>query len=194
MSAPASKQTAVTVLVTRRARTGHVPEFERANEGMMAAAREFAGHLGGYMIRPSDEDGAEAGLYHVVFAFDTEAHLAAWQRSDVRAHRIHEMAPHTETESSHRRIPGLEHWFAIPGAPRPPPRWKVALVTWLGICPTVWIMQTALAPLLGAWPSFPRVMLMTALAIAAMTWLVAPFLTRQFAHWLYARDARHPHA
>lgn len=189
MNAPAHSPTAVTVLVTRRARPGHEPAFERANEGMMSAARAFAGHLGGYLIRPADEPDAEPGLYHVVFAFDTEAHLSAWQASEARRHWLQEMAPHTQTESGHRRIPGLEHWFAVAGAPHAPPRWKVALVTWLGICPTVWAAQTALAPLLGAWPSFPRVMLMTAVVIAAMTWLIAPFLTRRFARWLYPRAA-----
>lgn len=177
------------MLVTRRARPGHEPEFEHANEGMTAAARAFPGHLGCYMVRPPEEAGAERNLYHVVFAFDTEAHLTAWQSSDERAHWLREMAPHIEAESGHRRIPGLEHWFAISGAPPPPPRWKVALLSWLGICPTVWVALDLLAPLLAHWPSLPRVMVMTALVVVAMTWAVAPFLTRQFARWLYPREA-----
>lgn len=175
---------AVTVLVTRRARAGHEAAFVSASEGMTAAALGFPGHLGGYMVHPLDIEGPDARLYHVVFAFDTQDHLLYWQKSTERARWIAEMAPHTETESGHRLIPGLENWFALPGK-RPPPRWKVAAVTWLGICPTVWMAQTFIGPLLASWPSVARVALLTALVAVAMTWGVAPLLTRLFARWLY---------
>ncbi|QHS11094.1 antibiotic biosynthesis monooxygenase [Sinimarinibacterium sp. NLF-5-8] len=186
MSTPSAKPhpNAVTVLVTRRALPGHEAEFVSANEQMTAAARAFPGHLGGYMVHPVNREGPDARLYHIVFAFDTQEHLRNWQQSAERARWMAEITPHTETESGHRLIPGLEHWYAMPGAPSPP-RWKVALVTWLGICPTVWVVLTLLSAPLAHWPSFPRVMLLTALIVVLMTWVIAPFLTRRFARWLY---------
>jgi antibiotic biosynthesis monooxygenase (ABM) superfamily enzyme len=194
MSAPAASThpNAVTVLVTRRARVEHEAAFVRANEGMTAAARAFAGHLRGYMVHPVDQEGPDARLYHVVFAFDTQAHLRQWQDSAERTRWLAEMAPHTETESGHRLIPGLEHWFALPGR-QPPPRWKVALVTWLGICPTVWTAQTFVGPLMAEWASFPRVAVLTALLVVAMTWVIAPLLTQIFTRWLYpSASLKHP--
>ena len=85
MNAPATPSRAVTVLVTRRVAPQGVAGFETAMAGMIEAATHFPGHLGGHLggqlVRPGEAGGGdEPLLYHVVFAFDNEAHLAAWQR------------------------------------------------------------------------------------------------------------------
>ena len=177
---------AVTVLITRRVTPGHAAAFEQASNTMTAAARNFPGYLGGQLVRPEADSGADAALYNVVFAFDTEAHLQAWQDSPVRALALAAIAPHIEGQTV-RQVSGLGHWFAAPTGPRqnPPPRWKVAVVTWLGICPTVYALFLLLGELLAPWPLLPRVMLLTALVVLLMTWLVAPQLTRLLKPWLY---------
>jgi antibiotic biosynthesis monooxygenase (ABM) superfamily enzyme len=68
-----------------------------------------------------------------------------------------------------------------------PPRWKIAVVTWLGICPTVYLAFLLTLPYVASWGLFPRVVLLTLLVVAAMTWIVAPGLTRLFRHWLNRR-------
>ncbi len=183
---------AVTLLVTRRVKPGHEAAFEQAMGDMIAAARSSPGHLGGQLMQPDDEDSFEgASIYHVVFAFDTDAHLQAWQESPVRSLGLAAIAPHTEGKTQVRQVTGLGHWFAAPVGPRqqPPPRWKVAIVTWLGICPTVFVLFLLLGPLLAAWPLLPRVMLLTALVVVLMTWLVAPQLTQLLKPWLYPAPA-----
>lgn len=178
---------AVTVLVTRRVKAGHEAAFEQASHDMTAAASAFAGYLGGQLVRPDEEDGAEAErLYHVVFAFDNQEDLQRWQHSPARSLGLAAIAPHIEGQTL-RQVSGLGHWFAAPVGPRqsPPPRWKVAVVTWLGICPTVYALFLLLGPLLAPWPLLPRVMLLTSLVVIAMTWLVAPQLTRLLKPWLY---------
>ena len=178
---------AVTVLVTRRVKAGHEAAFEQASHAMTAAASTFAGYLGGQLVRPDDEGGDEAQrLYHVVFAFDTPEHLAQWQHSPARALGLAAIAPHIEGQTV-RQVSGLGHWFTAPVGPQqsPPPRWKVAVVTWLGICPTVYALFVLLGPLLAPWPLLPRVMLLTSLVVIIMTWLVAPQLTRWLKPWLY---------
>lgn len=178
---------AVTVLITRRVRPGHEAAFEQASGDMTAAAHSFAGYMGGQLVRPDADAGPiDAGLYHVVFAFDTPAHLQAWQESSVRALALAAIAPHIEGQSV-RQVSGLGHWFAAPTGPQqcPPPRWKVAVVTWLGICPTVFGLFLLLGELLAPWPLLPRVMLLTALVVLFMTWLIAPQLTRLMKPWLY---------
>lgn len=60
----------VTVLVTRRVRHGRTAEFERLMAGMQAAAAQFAGHMGGFLIPP---DVPENGCYRTLFAFDNES-------------------------------------------------------------------------------------------------------------------------
>lgn len=192
MTAAAPPSRAVTVLVTRRVAPAAVAGFEAAMAGMMDAARGFTGHLGGQLVRPGEAGhGDEPLLYHVVFAFDNEANLAAWQDSPERARWLAQVAPHTIGEQEMRRVSGLDYWFAPAGSTTkaPPPRWKVATVTWLGIFPTVLLLFLTVAPLLADWPLVPRTMLITALVVVLMTWVVAPRLTRWLAPWLHAASS-----
>jgi antibiotic biosynthesis monooxygenase (ABM) superfamily enzyme len=178
---------AVTVLITRRVTPGHEAAFERASNDMTAAARTFPGYLGGQLVRPdADGNNTDASLYNVVFAFDTAAHLQVWQESPVRSLALAAIAPHIEGQTV-RQVSGLGYWFAAPTGPKQnrPPRWKVAVVTWLGICPTVYVLFLLLGELLAPWPLLPRVMLLTSLVVISMTWLVAPQLTQLLKPWLY---------
>ena len=184
---------AVTVLVTRRVKPGHEAAFVEAANAMTAAASQFPGYLGGQMVHPeTDADDQEHNLFHTVFAFDTPAHLQAWQTSAERPECLQAIAPHTLSSSKLREVSGLGHWFTSAGsaAHKPPPRWKVAVVTWLGIFPTVYFLFLVVAPLLADWSLLPRVMVITALVVLLMTWLVAPQLTRLLKPFLYpqARD------
>ncbi|EWS65345.1 Antibiotic biosynthesis monooxygenase [Hydrogenophaga sp. T4] len=184
---PGKPSGAVTVLVTRRVKAGHESAFELASSDMTAAASTFPGYLGGQLVRPDVEfSGENPALYHVVFAFDTDEHLQGWQQSPTRSLGLAAIAPHIEGQTL-RQVSGLGHWFAEPVGPKqtPPPRWKVAVVTWLGICPTVYLLFLLLGPLLAPWPLLLRVMLLTSLVVIVMTWLVAPRLTRVLKPWLY---------
>lgn len=183
---------AVTVLISRRVRPGHEAEFERLCRQLMAVAAGFEGYLGSSLVHPGEDPGAEDALYHVVLAFENDASLAQWQDSPARALGLTALAPHIEGAMSIRQVSGLAHWFQ-PRQMQPlgqPPRWKVAIVTWLGICPTVCLVFWLLTPWLGHWPLLGRLALTTALVVVAMTWLVAPQLTRLFRPWLYATPGK----
>jgi antibiotic biosynthesis monooxygenase (ABM) superfamily enzyme len=106
--------------VTRRVTPGHEAAFEQASEHMTSAARSFPGYLGGQLVRPDAESGADATLYNVVFAFDTAAHLQSWQESPVRSLALAAIAPHIEGQSV-RQVSGLGHWFAPPTGPKQSP-------------------------------------------------------------------------
>lgn len=186
ISHPAS---AVTVLVSRRVKPGHASAFEQASEAMTAAARPFPGYLGGQLVRPDAQaDEEESNLYHTVFAFDTPEHLQAWQASPERTARLAAIAPHTLGSTRLREVSGLGHWFtpSTGATHQPPPRWKVAIVTWLGIFPTVYFLFLTVAPLLSDWPLLPRVMVITVLVVVLMTWVVAPRLTTWLKPFLFA--------
>lgn len=164
---------------------------------MIVAAQAFPGHLGAHLVRPGEDGTAAAGdeprLFHVIFAFDSDEHLRAWQDSPARAHGLAAIQPHTEGQQQMRQFTGLAHWFAEPKGPpqSPPPRWKVAVVTWLGIFPTVLLLFLTVVPLMADWPLVPRTMVVTVLVVLIMTWGVAPQLTRWLRPWLHpaARNA-----
>ena len=60
--------------------------------------------------------------WHVVFRFDTPAHLAVWERSPARVAHLDAGDEFVHATDMHR-VSGLETWFALPGrtAPAPPP-------------------------------------------------------------------------
>ena len=182
MNAP-PHPTAVTVLVTRRIKPGHEAMFESLMENMMAAAKDFNGHLGSQLVKPTAE---EPGLYQVVFAFDSDAHLQVWQSSPARALGLAAIEPLAEGPAQMRQVIGMAHWFMTGTQHAPPPRWKVAITTWLGIFPTVLLLFTLLGDVLAPWPLVPRVMLLTMLVVLIMTWVVAPQMTRLMKPWLHS--------
>lgn len=175
----------VTVLITRRVRRGQARDFERLMAGMQAAAAKFPGHVGGYLIHPHE---TEDSIYHMLFAFDTDEHLQAWTGSDERQSWLRRIAEVTHGDPATRVLTGLETWFALPAAQTraPPPRWKMAIVTWMGIFPLVWLFSNTVGVVLGSFvASIVVTMIVTALIVTTMTWLVMPTLARVFAGWLY---------
>jgi uncharacterized protein len=178
----------VTVMVTRRVRNGRAAEFERLMSGMQATAAQFPGHMGGFLIPP---DVPENGCYRTLFAFDNEAHLQAWTHSAERSEWLARIAAVTHGDSALRILNGLETWFALPASrtQAPPPRWKMALVTWSGIFPLVLLSSLTVNPRLGPLPHPALVVFVaTGLIVTAMTWLVMPTLVRLLAAWLYPAE------
>lgn len=183
---------AVTVLISRQVKQGSEAEFERVIDQIMAVTATFKGYLGAQLVRPGEEQGVNDSLYHVVLAFDSESNLNIWHNSPARSLGLAATAPFIEGQALVRQVSGLALWFQPPTAPKqiPPPRWKVAVVTWLGIFPTVYILFFMLDDLLAPWPLLTRIMFLTVLVVGVMTWVVAPQLTRLFRPWLYAASKK----
>jgi antibiotic biosynthesis monooxygenase (ABM) superfamily enzyme len=185
-----STEHAVIMLISRRVKVGSEVSFEQICHDMMAAASKFAGYVGSQLVHPGEEPDLEDPLFHVMLAFDSAEHLNLWKHSSERRLGLAAAQTHIEGSTHVRHITGLAHWFKVPGVSpiQAPPKWKVAVVTWLGICPTVYLLFLLLGPLLAPWPLLTRTMLLTVLVVAAMTWLVAPQLTRTFKSWLYPKQ------
>jgi len=187
-----SKEHAVIMLISRRVKVGSEAAFEQICHDMMVAASKFDGYVGSQLVHPGEEPDIEDPLFHVMLAFDSPEHLDLWKHSGERRLGLAAAQPHVEGSTHVRHITGLAHWFKVPGVSpvQAPPRWKVAVVTWLGICPTVYLLFLLLGPLIAPWSLPARTVLLTMLVVAAMTWLVAPQLTRVLKPWLYPKPKR----
>ena len=153
-------------------------------------AERFDGFLGAGWVRSGDED------WHMLYRFDSRAHLDAWERSSERMRWLRSAADLVEHRRTEYRT-GIEGWFDEPEtrtvqdaaqatrmtAPAPP-RWKQATVIWLAFFPTSLALAYLLAPVGGDWPVVLRVLVSTLLATPWMTYLFLPFVTRLFARWL----------
>jgi uncharacterized protein len=181
---PAKATGPVTATVTRRVKPGHEPFYEQFLAGIIAAASRFPGHLGAEVVRPQH---AAAGPYRVVYRFDSLAHLQAWLDAPEHAAWLERAEPHVIGPLRRQVVSGLETWFTLPTQPGlpPPPRSKMAIVTWATIFPLITGVVVATAPLLGPLPLVGRLAVTTGVTVPLMTWVVMPRVTRLLHRWLY---------
>ena len=127
----------VTVLVTRTVIEGREEDYEAWVRATSDAASAFPGHQGVHLVRPRDG----SRIYTLVFRFASAAHLQAWETSTERSacvQRAEELCTDTRVD----QLTGLEGWFdaPVPGL-RPPPRWKMVIVTFGVAFPTLQSLQ-----------------------------------------------------
>ena len=180
MADPANESGPFTVVVTWRVRQDCEPEFEAWRREISAAALSFPGHLG-IVVNPP---GAHPGEYVVVFRFDTYPHLRDWMESDIRRELLKKAGVFRESEPSYHMETGLEYWFASPGIPASPPRWKMALVTVLGVWPVSMLVSWLLNPIVGGQPLALQELYMAVGIVSMLTWMVMPVLVRVLRPWL----------
>lgn len=169
----------VTIVVTRTIKAGREAEYEQWLRGFAETAGRFPGHLGITVFRP--RPGTRD--YTFVGRFDSEANLAIWEKSPERKEWLARAAELAERVNVQRTI-GLEAWFAHPEAPLlAPPRWKMAIVTWLVAFPLIQIIAPAVAVL--DIPPIAHRALMVVGMVLLMTYLVMPAATRALRGWLF---------
>ncbi|MEP0914881.1 hypothetical protein [Leptolyngbya sp. FACHB-711] len=68
----------------------------------------------------------------------------------------------------------------------PPPCYRVALVTWLGVLLTLPILEYLLVPLLSEFPVLLQQLIITGFSVVLLAYFVIPHLTQLFYKWLYS--------
>ena len=169
-------------VVRRRAKPGCTAAYEALIRAMFEEASHFPGYLAAELIPPETPDGE----YQIVQRFASEADLERWNNSAARAMWHERLRAVAEGDPEYRLLTGLDAWFAptIIPAHAPPPKWRMTVVSWLGIFPTVAALLWFVAPLLAPLPFLLRTAIFTALVALAMSYLVMPRVTRWMAWWL----------
>ncbi|MEO1617582.1 MAG: antibiotic biosynthesis monooxygenase [Planctomycetota bacterium] len=177
--------TMVHCAITRVVREGKEAEFEDALKRFVAKSLDHHGTTGAHLLRPTKA--SRPREYGILRSFRSEKHMHDFYASDLFTQWQSEVKELVEGEPIHRRLHGLEAFFRGDGTKAPPPRWKMAFVTWLGVFPVVLLWSRALPPFLQ--PLHPIVVtaVVTGVAVITLTWLVMPFLTRCFAGWLFSK-------
>jgi antibiotic biosynthesis monooxygenase (ABM) superfamily enzyme len=184
VTGPSTGDGPVTLVLTRHARPGAEAAFDDLLHRLAAAAIGFPGHLGVQVLRPEPGSGAP---YTIVVRFASQAELDTWTGSEVRRALLAEAERLTVDGLLVHRLSGMEGWVRLPGANVvvPPPRWKVAAVTWVAILPVIEVLSALLIPSLTAWPWYARPVALTLVMIPLMTWVVMPAATRLARPFLY---------
>ena len=173
---------AVNILILRRLRPGAETEFDQAVRLWIPTAIQHPGHLGVFLLRP----GPQAPEHGALLRFQSAADWERFRRWPPYARFLADIKPLLLEEPRVEVLHGLEAWFT-PDAHRPPSRWRMAVVTWLGVNAMVWAVTRGLGALAPAWPAWAGFLVGNALVVAGLTWAVMPALTRLLGPWLLPR-------
>jgi antibiotic biosynthesis monooxygenase (ABM) superfamily enzyme len=165
--------------IMRVVRPGREREFETLIEQFFEDAAKHPGVSGAYLIRPFP--GSESRQYGILRSFASEADRDRFYRSDLYRRWNDTVRPLVEGEPRRQHLSGMEAFFRAPGSP---PRWKMALITWLGVNAAVYVFSRLFAAAFDWLPVAATFLLVNACVVVALTWVLMPILTRIFGGWL----------
>ena len=168
--------------ITRVAREGREAEFEEAIKRFVARSLEHNGTTGAHLLLPTA--GSRPREYGILRSFHSERDMQDFYDSALFAEWQREVPHLVEGDPEYRDLHGLEAFFRA-GGKHTPPRWKMAIVTWLGVFPIVLLWSQLLAPILISLPQVLVTACVTLAAVATLTWVVMPRLTQLFSTWLH---------
>jgi antibiotic biosynthesis monooxygenase (ABM) superfamily enzyme len=173
----------VTAVFSWRAAQGREDEFADWAQGAHTATSRFPGHLGATVIH---EDGSRD--FHLIHQFAHQSDLQRWMDSEERARWVEGAGPLADQRTAVQQRTGLETWFHVPSETtammRPPPRWKMWLVSLLALYPLVLVFQALVVPRTASWPLPVRAALFPLVLLTLMTYVVMPVVTRVLRRWL----------
>ena len=168
------------VAITRRVKPGHEAEFQQALREFFQASFGHEGVLGASLLLPlPGSDSHEIGILRT---FASEAERDAFYASPMFKAWEERARTLTEGEPVYRQLHGLEAWFRSPH--NPPPRWKMAAATFLGVFPLAMILNLTLGPVIQSWNFVLRNAVFNACVVVSLTWVVMPLVTRVLHSWL----------
>jgi antibiotic biosynthesis monooxygenase (ABM) superfamily enzyme len=109
--------------------------------------------------------------------------LVSEERADWLA-KLESITLESEEMSS---LTGMERWFTLPdrSVTQAPPKYKSAVLVFLGLYPLVLVLNLLSGPLTGSWPAALRILVSLVVSVPLMVWVIMPQLTRLFFGWLY---------
>jgi antibiotic biosynthesis monooxygenase (ABM) superfamily enzyme len=179
----------VTVVITRRVKAGREADYEAWLQRLQSDARGLSGYLGVTTQRPAPG----TREYVSVLRFASLAALRDFERSELRAKYLAEVADFVEADAAWKELTGLEFWFTPPpGTVVPQPsRPRMALLMIAVVFTLVLVIGTAVNAVFALLPfatPYPLRLLVTiTIEVALMTWWLMPLLTRRLANWIYPR-------
>ena len=173
-----------TVVISHFIQPGKKQAFERALKQVIEKAKGYKGYEGIQTIRLGSNIESE---YLLLVRFDTESNYQFWAHSETRRAWSKELKNYITKESQVRFEEGLEFWFSLPqmASTAPPKKWKMALLTWMVIYPSVLFLSTLAGIYLYFLPLSLRMLMVSMILVSLMTYMIMPKITQIFAFWIY---------
>jgi antibiotic biosynthesis monooxygenase (ABM) superfamily enzyme len=178
-SSPMGPET-VHVAIMRVVRSGCEREFEELIGKFFEDAVRHPGVCGAYLIRPIA--GSATREYGILRTFRRTADRDRFYASDLYRRWNEAVAPLVEGSAQRRELHGLEAFFRESASP--PAVWKMAVLTWIGVNPAVYIFSNTVPAVFGDLPAPAMLLLTNLFVVASLAWVFMPVLTRVFKAWL----------
>ena len=177
----------LTVVVKRRIRPGREAEFEQTMRSFVQFALAFPGHRGISVLRPA----VGSRDYIVVDKFSDESARGNFKATSQYQDWMGRLGELTEGDPRIEELSGLEGWFTLPEDPglARPPKYKMALATFLGVFPVAMSLNLTLGLVIRSWPFILSNLVFNAAVVILLTWLVMPLMTRVLHPWLFPQDS-----
>jgi len=177
-------------MTLRKVKAEYQDTFEIALHEFISASFAMEGQLGVHVIRPAP--GAPSREYGILRRFTDAGARDRFYGSSFFREWEEMIEPMLEGRPVRQNLSGLETWFTLPGQHVivPPPRWKMALVTLLGVYPVSLLVPWLLRPLIGDFHPALQALLIAVGIVALLTWAVMPVLAKVLRPWLHPREER----
>jgi len=171
-----------TEVISRNIEAGHEKNYDDWLQHFMISERRFPGYLRTTIIAPG---GNISTVRYIINRFADQASLDAWENSEVALSLIEEMSKYY----TRQRITGLKTWFSLPNLKTivAPPKWKMAVISFIGAYSISSVAQYILSTYLGQRPFLTNI-LMTIILVVGLTYFAMPLLSRLLRRWLYPRN------
>ena len=181
----------VSTQVTRIIKAGQEQAFEESLREFFVKAKPIPGQLSVNVVRPVPGSGSRE--WGILRTFESEQARQAFFTSDLFRSYDAYVSQLTEGDSRVEVLCGLETWFTAPGSRAiiPPPRWKMAIVTFLGVYLTSSAVGQILGRSLSSLPGWLASAVGIAITVVCLTWGVMPTLAGLFRGWLQSTQFSH---
>jgi uncharacterized protein len=175
----------VTAVVNIKINPGCEKEYDEWLRGFLVLVKKVPGYLGTTTIMEPSKDST---VRHIIHRFRDKASLDAWENSQ----ELHEQTKEVNKYSNPylQKATGLETWFTIPDLKAnvtPPPKWKMAIVAFIGAYCISSLASFILGPYLGLQPLLFN-LFMTIILVIGLTYFAMPLLSRLLRRWLYPKS------
>jgi antibiotic biosynthesis monooxygenase (ABM) superfamily enzyme len=175
------------VAITRRIKPGCEQEFEIALKEFFARSLTHGGVHGAAMLVPPP--GSSSMEYGIIRSFANAAERDAFYISPLYLEYKKRIGPLSDGEPETRELQGLEAFFRQNGQALPP-RWKMAIATYLGVVPVVMALALTLGPLIRSWNFVLNNVVFNAGVVVLLTWVVMPLITLALHGWLEGNEQK----
>jgi len=175
-------------LIQARVRQPDLAEDKQLQESLRQAALQSKG----FIEQENSYQQLDNGLIecNVRLCFSDVQACLAWIDSPIRRRLLNQAEVNFEHQFQSRIYkPSFDLWLTSQ-LPDPPPIWKMNLLIWLALYPSVMLLSLISVHSLGELPLALNMLISNAITVAITGWLLVPLLAKAYGGWLQTQSHR----